>query len=57
VVSSADCLNEKQVDSMRGFNADDVLAHFMNSSLTKAEIQQVRKDITDKKNQVVVCCT
>src|SRR5258706_9377607 len=49
VVSPLIALMKNQVDSIRGFNADDGIAHFMNSSLTKAEIQQVRKDITSKK--------
>ncbi|MEO5569318.1 MAG: DNA helicase RecQ [Bacteroidia bacterium] len=53
VVSPLIALMKNQVDSMRGFNADDGIAHFMNSSLTKAEIQQVRKDITDKKTKLL----
>ena len=51
VVSPLIALMKNQVDAMRGFNTDDGIAHFMNSSLTKAEIAQVRKDIRDRQNK------
>jgi ATP-dependent DNA helicase RecQ len=53
IVSPLIALMKNQVDSMRGFNSDDGIAHFMNSSLTKAEIQQVRKDISSKKTKLL----
>jgi len=53
VVSPLIALMKNQVDSIRGFNSDDGIAHFMNSSLTKAEIQQVRKDISSKKTKLL----
>ncbi|MEP7171268.1 MAG: RecQ family ATP-dependent DNA helicase, partial [Bacteroidota bacterium] len=53
VVSPLIALMKNQVDAMRGFNSDDGIAHFMNSSLTKAEIQQVRSDITAKKTKLL----
>ncbi|MGL4599637.1 MAG: DEAD/DEAH box helicase, partial [Bacteroidia bacterium] len=46
VVSPLIALMKNQVDAIRNFGTDDGIAHFLNSSLTKAEIQQVRKDIS-----------
>ncbi len=45
VISPLIALMKNQVDAIRGFGTDDGVAHFLNSSLTKAEIAQVRKDI------------
>lgn len=53
VVSPLIALMKNQVDAIRGFNTDDGIAHFMNSSLTKAEIAQVRKDITGGKTKLL----
>jgi len=53
VVSPLIALMKNQVDSIRGFNSDDGIAHFMNSSLTKAEIAQVRQDISSKKTKLL----
>jgi ATP-dependent DNA helicase RecQ len=46
VVSPLIALMKNQVDAIRNFGTDDGIAHVLNSSLTKAEIQQVRKDIS-----------
>ncbi len=45
VISPLIALMKNQVDAIRGFQSDDGIAHFLNSSLTKAEAQQVKKDI------------
>lgn len=45
VVSPLIALMKNQVDAIRGFNTDDGVAHFLNSSLNKTEIAQVKKDI------------
>nr|MBK9651721.1 DNA helicase RecQ [Bacteroidota bacterium] len=45
IVSPLIALMKNQVDAIRGFNTDDAIAHFLNSSLSKTEIAQVRKDI------------
>ena len=37
--------NPNQVDAMRGYNEDDGVAHFMNSSLNKTQLKQVREDV------------
>ncbi len=36
---------KNQVDAMRNFSTDDDVAHFLNSSLTKTEINRVKKDV------------
>ncbi|MDD4746409.1 MAG: DNA helicase RecQ [Salinivirgaceae bacterium] len=46
IISPLIALMKNQVDAMRGFSEDDGIAHFLNSSLTKVEIQKVRDDIT-----------
>lgn len=46
IVSPLIALMKNQVDAIRNHGTDDGIAHFMNSSLTKAEILKVKKDIT-----------
>ncbi|MFN5325461.1 MAG: DNA helicase RecQ [Bacteroidota bacterium] len=53
VVSPLIALMKNQVDSIRGFGSDEGIAHFLNSSLTKGEIQQVKKDILQKKTKLL----
>jgi ATP-dependent DNA helicase RecQ len=53
IISPLIALMKNQVDSIRGFNTDDGIAHFMNSSLTKAEITKVRKDIKAGKTKLL----
>src|SRR5690606_25214480 len=36
---------KNQVDAMRGFSTNNRIAHFLNSSLNKSEIQQVKDDV------------
>ena len=45
VISPLIALMKNQVDAMRSFSEDDGVAHFINSSLSKGAIEQVRKDI------------
>lgn len=45
VISPLIALMKNQVDAMRNFSTDDEVAHFLNSSLTKAEIARVKKDV------------
>ncbi|MFA5469794.1 MAG: DEAD/DEAH box helicase, partial [Bacteroidales bacterium] len=42
VISPLIALMKNQVDSMRNFSDEDGIAHFINSSLNKAAIDQVR---------------
>lgn len=53
VISPLIALMKNQVDAIRGFNTDDGIAHFLNSSLTKTEIQTVRKDIKAGKTKLL----
>lgn len=46
VVSPLIALMKNQVDAMRGFSSDGSIAHFLNSSLTKGAIEEVKADIT-----------
>lgn len=45
IVSPLIALMKNQVDSLRSFGTSDNVAHFMNSSLTRQEITQVKKNI------------
>ncbi|MCE2845792.1 MAG: DNA helicase RecQ [Sphingobacteriales bacterium] len=53
VISPLIALMKNQVDAIRGFNTDDGVAHFMNSSLSKNEIARVRKDIKAGKTKLL----
>ncbi|MEP7262946.1 MAG: DNA helicase RecQ [Bacteroidota bacterium] len=53
IISPLIALMKNQVDAIRGFNTDDGVAHFMNSSLSKAEIAKVRKDIKAGKTKLL----
>jgi ATP-dependent DNA helicase RecQ len=46
IVSPLIALMKNQVDSLRNFGNEDGIAHFLNSSLNKAEITKVRSDIS-----------
>lgn len=46
VVSPLIALMKNQVDAIRGVSSENGIAHVLNSSLTKTEITQVKKDIT-----------
>lgn len=45
VISPLIALMKNQVDAMRGFSADNRIAHFLNSSLNRTEINQVKEDV------------
>jgi len=47
VISPLIALMKNQVDAMRNFSEEDNVAHFINSSLTKTAIDQVKQDIVD----------
>ena len=49
VVSPLIALMKNQVDAIRGFSETDGVAHFINSSLNKTEINQVKSDIVEGK--------
>jgi ATP-dependent DNA helicase RecQ len=53
VVSPLIALMKNQVDAMRGFSSEDGVAHFINSSLNKSEINQVKSDIVAGKAKLL----
>jgi ATP-dependent DNA helicase RecQ len=53
VVSPLIALMKNQVDAMRGFSSEDGVAHFINSSLNKSEINQVKLDIQSGKTKIL----
>ncbi|URW80081.1 DNA helicase RecQ [Xiashengella succiniciproducens] len=53
VISPLIALMKNQVDAMRNFGEDDGVAHFLNSSLTKAAIAQVKEDVTSGRTKLL----
>lgn len=53
VISPLIALMKNQVDAMRNFSTDDDVAHFLNSSLTKAESARVKKDVLSGKTKLL----
>ena len=53
VISPLIALMKNQVDAMRNFSEEDGVAHFINSSLTKSAIEQVRSDILAGKTKLL----
>lgn len=45
VISPLIALMKNQVDAVRGFCGDDRVAHFLNSSLTKGRLEEVKQDV------------
>ncbi|PKP54117.1 MAG: DNA helicase RecQ [Bacteroidetes bacterium HGW-Bacteroidetes-1] len=53
VVSPLIALMKNQVDAIRNFGTDFGIAHVMNSSLSRAELTQVREDLIAKKTKLL----
>ena len=53
VISPLIALMKNQVDAIRGFGAENGIAHFLNSSLTKQEINEVRQDLLSGKTKLL----
>lgn len=53
VISPLIALMKNQVDSMRSVSTQDSVAHFLNSSLTKQQIAQVKEDIISGKTKLL----
>jgi len=53
VISPLIALMKNQVDAIRGFSMEDGIAHFLNSSLTKAAINQVREDLLSGRTKLL----
>ncbi|HHV85934.1 MAG TPA: DNA helicase RecQ [Petrimonas sp.] len=53
IISPLIALMKNQVDAMRNFSEDDGVAHFLNSSLNKQEIEKVKQDIVSGKTKLL----
>lgn len=53
IISPLIALMKNQVDAMRNFSEEDGIAHFLNSSLNKAAIEQVKTDILTGKTKLL----
>jgi ATP-dependent DNA helicase RecQ len=53
IISPLIALMKNQVDMIRNFGTDEGIAHVMNSSLSKAELNQVKADLTAQKTKLL----
>ncbi len=53
VISPLIALMKNQVDALRGYSEDDGIAHFLNSSLTKAAAEQVKADVRSGRTKLL----
>ena len=53
VVSPLIALMKNQVDMVRAYSSNDSIAHFLNSSLTKAQIKKVKEDVIEEKTKLL----
>ena len=53
IISPLIALMKNQVDAMRGFSEENGIAHFLNSSLSKTEILNVKSDILAGKTKML----
>lgn len=53
IISPLIALMKNQVDSIRGYSQEDEVAHFLNSSLTRAQMKAVKDDIVNGKTKLL----
>lgn len=53
VISPLIALMKNQVDAMRSFSEEEGIAHFLNSSLTKTAVNQVKEDVLSGKTRLL----
>lgn len=53
VISPLIALMKDQVDAIRSYSKDDSIAHFLNSSLNKGQIKQVKEDLVNGKTKLL----
>lgn len=53
IVSPLIALMKNQVDAVRNFGSETDIAHYLNSSLTKAEMKQVKEDLASGKTKLL----
>jgi ATP-dependent DNA helicase RecQ len=57
IISPLIALMKNQVDAIRGYSEGDVIAHFLNSSLGRKEIVQVKADIASGVTKILYVAT
>ena len=53
VISPLIALMKNQVDAMRSYSEEDGIAHFLNSSLTKQAIEEVKEDVRNGRTKLL----
>lgn len=53
IVSPLIALMKNQVDLIRGYSSSDNIAHFLNSTLSKAQQKKVKSDLTDGRTKML----
>lgn len=53
IISPLIALMKNQVDAMRGFCEEDTVAHFLNSSLSRAKLEEVKDDIRQGRTKLL----
>lgn len=53
IISPLIALMKNQVDSMRSFSVEDGVAHFLNSSLNKAQVTKVKSDVLSGRTKML----
>ncbi len=53
VISPLIALMKNQVDAIKSYSAEDNVAHFLNSSLNRASIEQVKQDVLSGKTKLL----
>ena len=53
IISPLIALMKNQVDAMRGFCEEDAVAHFLNSSLSRARLEEVKEDIRQGRTKLL----
>ena len=53
VISPLIALMKNQVDAMRNFSEENGVAHFINSSLSRPQIHEVKKDVTEGRTKLL----
>ncbi len=53
IISPLIALMKNQVDSIRGYSDEDEVAHFLNSSLTRVQMKEVKADIVAKRTKLL----
>ena len=53
VISPLIALMKNQVDAVRGFSEENSIAHVLNSSLSKDEVNQVKVDVKNNKTKLL----